>query len=134
MALVATTVMFTDLVGSTELTSSLGPAAADDLRKAHFSVLRAAIETAGGRQIKNLGDGVMAVFPSGSSAFDAAVEIQHSVARSNRHAGPQLAVRIGVSAGDASEENGDYFGTPVVQAARLCGTADGGQILATEIV
>ena len=40
-----------------------------------------------------------------------------------------VAVRIGVSVGDATQEEGDYFGPPVVEAARLCAQANGGQVL-----
>ena len=43
-------------------------------------------------------------------------------------------VRIGIAHGEATPTRGDYFGEPVVEAARLCARADGGQILATDIV
>ena len=43
-------------------------------------------------------------------------------------------VRVGVSAGDVAEEDGDYHGTPVVEAARLCDVARGDQILASDVV
>ena len=45
-----------------------------------------------------------------------------------------LAIRVGVALGDATCEDGDYFGMPVIEAARLCDQAAGGQILATELV
>jgi class 3 adenylate cyclase len=51
------TVMFTDLVGFTELSSRLGPEATDALRQTHFGLLRGAIQSAGGIEVKNLGDG-----------------------------------------------------------------------------
>ena len=43
-------------------------------------------------------------------------------------------MRIGISAGDATFEDGDWFGTPVIEASRLCGAADGGQILVSDLV
>jgi len=111
-ATVTTTVVFTDLVGSTELSSRLGPEGAESLRQVHFSLLRNAIAAAGGTEVKNLGDGLMAVFPSLGAGVDAAVGMQQAVDRHNRTApdGPPLTVRIGMSTGDAVEEDGDYFG------------------------
>ena len=85
--------------------------------------------------MKNLGDGIMAVFPAAGAALDAGVAMQQGFDRQASEAnGPLLRIRIGVAAGDCVEEDGDYFGEPVVQAARLCAAADGGQILATEVV
>ena len=56
------TVLFTDMVGSTALASSLAPDAADELRREHFAILRQAVAEAGGTEVKNLGDGLMVVF------------------------------------------------------------------------
>ena len=44
------------------------------------------------------------------------------------------AIRVGLSAGDVTWDDGDCFGTPVIEAARLCAVADGGQILAADVV
>src|SRR5436190_60750 len=52
------TVLFTDMVGSTELSSSLSAEAADEVRRGHFSILRQALAEAGGTEVKNLGDGL----------------------------------------------------------------------------
>lgn len=128
------TVLFTDLVGSTEQSSRLGPAAAEELRSVHFGLLREAITNAGGREVKNLGDGLMAVFSSTKAALDAAVRMQTSIATHNRRSDETISVRIGIAHGDASEESGDYFGEPVVEAARLCAAAQGDQILAADAV
>lgn len=131
---VAATFVFTDLVGSTALSSSLDVAKAEALRQQHFAVLRAAIEATGGREVKNLGDGLMVVFLSPSRALACAVSMQQGIERRNRRADPGLSIRIGVSLGEAVEEDGDFFGDPVVEAARLCAYADGGQVLASELV
>ena len=56
------TVLFTDIVGSTELLSRVGDRTAERLRLSHFATLREHIERARGREVKNLGDGVMAAF------------------------------------------------------------------------
>jgi class 3 adenylate cyclase len=128
------TFLFTDLVGSTAVASMLEPDAADELRTTHFGLLRGAIEPAGGQEIKNLGDGLMVRFTSPTRAVACAVAMQQAVERHNRRAEVELAVRMGLAAGEATEEDGDYFGEPVITASRLCATAGGGQILATDLV
>jgi class 3 adenylate cyclase/tetratricopeptide (TPR) repeat protein len=128
-------VLFTDLVGSTELASRLDPRAADNLRQTHFGLLRRPITSAGGTEVKNLGDGLMVAFTSLSRALACAVGMQQAIERHNRRAPVEpLSVRIGVSTGEASVDDGDYFGDPVIEASRLCALARGGQILATEMV
>ena len=56
-------ILFTDVVGSTELSQRLSPEAADEVRRGHFSILRQAIAEAGGTEVKNLGDGLMVASP-----------------------------------------------------------------------
>ena len=129
------TILFTDLVGSTALSQEIGDHAADDVRREHFEVLRQAVSRTGGTEVKTIGDALMVSYPAAADAVAGAVAMQQGVARHNRRgAGPRVEMRIGISAGDATFEDGDWFGTPVVEAARLCAAADGGQILATEIV
>ena len=77
-------VLFTDMVGSTALASSLAADAADELRREHFSILRQAIAEAGGTEVKNLGDGLMVVFGSASAALSCAVAMQQGIERDNR--------------------------------------------------
>ena len=134
MTTVGISVVFTDLVGSTALGADLGAERAEEVRRAHFGVLRDAVHALGGHEVKNLGDGIMAVFQGASAALDAAVAMQQGIARHNQAVdGPLLAIRVGVATGDCSEEDGDYFGEPVIQAARLCAAAEGGEILATGV-
>jgi class 3 adenylate cyclase/tetratricopeptide (TPR) repeat protein len=128
------TVLFTDLVGSTELASSLTPDAGDEVRRKYFSALRQAIATSGGTEVKNLGDGLMVVFPAASAALSCAVNMQQVVHRDNAGAERPLGLRVGLSSGEASREADDYFGDPVIEAARLCARAEGGQILASDLV
>jgi len=134
VAAVHVVVMFTDLVGSTELSSRLDPADAEALRQAHFGVLRRAVAGHDGTEVKNLGDGLMVTFPSASAALACAVTMQQALDAHNRSAKQPLSVRIGLSAGEAVVEDGDCFGDPVVEAARLCDTAQGGQILASDLI
>jgi class 3 adenylate cyclase len=126
-------VLFTDLVGSTELLSRLGEAAYDEVRRAHFGALRRAFEEWGGEEVKGLGDGLLAVFGSAAAALDCAIVIQQAVELDARSATP-LAVRVGIALGDVTFEEGDVYGTAVVEAARLVAVATGGQILATALV
>ena len=128
------TVLFTDLVGSTEISYAISPDASDELLRAHFSVLRRAIASSGGVEVKGLGDGVMVVFRSTSAALACAVAMQQAVHRDNVGARHQLGLRIGLSGGEATFDSNDYYGDPVIEAARLCGHADAGQILATDAV
>ncbi len=128
-------VLFTDLVGSTEQRVRLGEDAADSLRRAHDVLLVEAVTAHGGTVVKGLGDGIMVTFESAADAVAAAVAVQQAVDRYGRRV-PEHAfsVRIGVSIGDVSTERGDVFGVPVVEASRLCDIATGGEILAAELV
>ena len=121
-------------MGSTGLATRVGPAAAEELRQEHFRLLREAVEASGGHEVKNVGDGLMVVLQSSSSAVECAVGMQQRLDRRNRRADEQMMVRIGISAGEADHEDDDYFGPPVVEASRLCNAAAGGQILCGELV
>jgi class 3 adenylate cyclase/tetratricopeptide (TPR) repeat protein len=129
-------VLFTDLVGSTELRGRLGEEAADELRRRHDQLLAQAVEANNGQVVKGLGDGIMATFGGAADAVAAAVAIQQAVDRLNRSGTSSVPfeLRIGLSAGDVSFEDDDVHGTPVIEASRLCAAADGGEILAAELV
>jgi class 3 adenylate cyclase len=130
----STTILFTDVVASTELAQRLSPDDAEELRRRHFSILRQRIAEAGGTEVKNLGDGLMVVFASASAALACAVAMQQGVERDNRNRNHPVAMRVGLSGGEITREDDDYFGDPVVEAARLCATCDSGQVLATDVV
>ena len=97
---------------------------------------RAAVDEHGGTLVKGLGDGILAAFGAAADAVAAATTIQRAIDRANRRVDDarRLAVRVGLSAGDVSWEDGDCHGTPVVTAARLCDRAVGGQILVDDLV
>ena len=129
------TILFTDLVGSTEMASDLGDVAADELRREHFSYLREAIAATGGTEVKTIGDAVMVSYKGAADALAGGVAMQRAVERHNRGSeGTRLEMRVGISAGDATFEDDDWFGTPVVEASRLCAAATGGQILVSDLV
>ena len=93
------TFLFTDLVRSTELTESLGPEGADQLRRTHFDLLRDGVAGFDVREVKNLGDGLMIAAAKAGVAVRAAVSVQQAMARHNRTAEVPLSVRIGLHAG-----------------------------------
>jgi DNA-binding SARP family transcriptional activator/tetratricopeptide (TPR) repeat protein len=127
--------LFTDLVGSTELLGRVGDEAFDALRREHFEALRETITEVGGREVKSLGDGLMAAFPSVLTACSCAVAIQRRTARQNRRPGAEhLGVRVGIHAGETTQEGDDHFGTVVVTAKRLCDVAGDGEIVASQVV
>jgi class 3 adenylate cyclase len=134
LAIESATILFTDVVGSTELSQRLSPDAAEEIRRGHFSVLRQAIAEAGGTEVKNLGDGLMVVFASASAGLACGVAMQQSVERDNRDREHSVGLRVGLSGGEVTREDDDCFGDPVVEAARLCAICEGGQVLATEWV
>jgi class 3 adenylate cyclase len=131
---VAATFVFTDLVDSTATAARLGLQAAEKLRQIHFRLLRGAVTASGGTEVKNLGDGLMVMYSAAGRALAGAVGMQQAIEHHNRSGAEPPGVRIGISTGDAVAEEGDYFGDPVVEAARLCAAAEGGQILAANLV
>ncbi len=129
------TVLFTDVVGSTELMDRLGDAAADRVRREHFATLADAASLHGGHVVKNLGDGLMLTFSSTLGAVASAVTMQQRVAARNEQARDiAVGLRIGLNAGEAIWVNDDYFGTSVVVAKRLCDRASPGQALVSDVV
>lgn len=129
------TLLFTDLVGSTQILQEVGDDEAERLRRLHFGLLRDVASTFSGLEVKNLGDGLMVAFPSAVNAVACAIGIQQAVHRHNaRHGDNRLQVRVGLNVGEPIRDEDDYFGTSVVVAKRLCDQADGGQILASELL
>jgi class 3 adenylate cyclase len=128
------TILVTDLVGSTHLATTVGPMQADQLRDEHFALLREAIGASGGREFKNTGDGLMVAFNSASAAVRCAMSMQQLFERRYRRAERQLHVRIGLGAGESTVQDGDYFGMPSIEAARLCDQAGTDGILVSPAV
>jgi class 3 adenylate cyclase/tetratricopeptide (TPR) repeat protein len=126
-------VLFTDLVDSTGILSHDGADRSESMRRKHFGVLRDAVRRCRGEEIKTTGDGLMVVFRSALDAVDCSVAMQRGVARLRRDEPHSPEVRVGLSAGEATSENDDWYGQPVVEAARLCAAAASGQILLTDI-
>ncbi|MDX2342592.1 MAG: AAA family ATPase, partial [Acidimicrobiia bacterium] len=130
------TVMFTDLVGSTRLRVDLGDDIADQIGVEHDRIIDDALSSTGGRLVKSLGDGALAVFDSSVDAVVAGQRIQEGVFLHNRQADAarQISVRIGINAGEIVADSGDVTGLPVAVASRVCDSAEGGQILVSDTV
>src|SRR3954468_6882580 len=128
------TVLFSDVVDSTATRAALGDHDADVLDQELRRVHERAIDASSGELVKGLGDGYMAVFDSAADAITAAVELQIRVREQNRRRDAEVGLRVGVSTGDVHMTDDDYFGTPVVEAARLCTVAEGGDIIVSEVV
>lgn len=129
------TIMFTDIVGSTEITSRHGDDAGLALIAVHDRIVRDALQAHGGREVKHTGDGIMAAFLSPAAGVRSACQVQNAL-RDHNEGGPDfpLAVRIGLSAGEPVEQSNDLFGTTVQMAARLCARAEPGQILVSAVI
>jgi class 3 adenylate cyclase len=127
-------VMFTDIVGSTEMTARLGDAVALDLVRTHDALVRRGLKAFGGREVKHTGDGIMAAFDNAPNAVRAAADIQRRFAAYNAEASESLSVRIGIHAGEPVEDNNDLFGTAVQLAFRLCGEAEADGIVVSGLV
>ncbi|GAC1501316.1 MAG: hypothetical protein NVS1B14_05660 [Vulcanimicrobiaceae bacterium] len=129
------TIVFTDIVESTNLTQRLGDDAAMQVVEAHDEIVRRAIAATGGREVKHTGDGIMASFHSAASAVKAAIMI-HSDLRIHCEARADCAfkIRIGAAAGEPVERHSDLFGSTVQLASRLCSSAAPEQILVSNAV
>ena len=128
------TVVFADVVGSTGLYKSLGDTAAARLMT---QVTQAAGETIAqhhGQVVKTLGDGLLAVFDDNAAAVQACCDAQRGLASWTHESSAPVSVplKIGVSRGPVVLTPGDCFGDAVNAAARLSGSAAGGQILLGE--
>ncbi len=129
------TILFTDAVASTQALSRLGDERFAVVQETHLDLLREAIAAHDGREVKSLGDGLMVAFSGAMEALGCAVAMQQAIDRAARRGEESLPLRVGISCGDVSVgDDGDVRGTAVVEAARLCDAAVGGQILANDLV
>ena len=127
-------VMFTDIVGSTNMTQTHGDAAAQEVVRRHNRIVRAALTQYHGREVKHTGDGIMASFANVASAVEAGIYIQRKVNAENANAKIPLGLKIGINAGEPIVEDDDLFGTTVQLSARICDKASNYQILVSETV
>ncbi len=116
-----TTVVFTDIFGSTSAFEALGNAKATQAVTQITTGIAKTVDLHGGRVVKKLGDGVLAVFGDNPSAISAVVEMQRAHQKRMARIPPanRLPIRIGVASGEVEIVAGDCYGDAVNVAARL---------------
>jgi class 3 adenylate cyclase len=125
---VLATVLFTDIVGSTERASALGDHAWRDLLDRHDRLTRKEIERFSGREIKTLGDGFLAAFDGPGRAVRCARAITEEASRIG------IEVRCGLHAGECELRDNDLAGIAVHIGARIGGLAQPGEVLVSTTV
>lgn len=129
------TVVFTDIVGSSDAAHRLGDDVAMAMLRDHNRIVRDNLDTHKGREVKHTGDGIMASFSSVSNAIRCAMAVQEALqARNEAPDSHEVHVRIGLAAGEPIAEEDDLFGTTVNLAARVCDVADAGAVFVTNVV
>jgi len=129
------TVLFTDLVESTQLNQALGDDAARQIGRQVEEMARQAVASNRGALIKEMGDGLMAAFASARRAIAAAREMQLQMRQLHRNGlDGAVEMRIGLHTGEVIDEDGDLHGETVIIAKRIEGLAPPGGILASETV
>ncbi len=125
---VLTTIVFTDIVGSTARAAALGDGRWRDLLDNHDNVVRHELERFRGREVNTAGDGFVATFTSPSGAIDCAEAIVDAV----RTLG--IEVRVGIHAGEVEVRGDDIAGMAVHIGARVAGYARASEILVSSTV
>ena len=126
-----TTLMFTDLVGSTSLVEAIGDAAWRDLSAWVEATMRRAFGEYHGREIDHAGDGFLVTFGSSRDAIACAQEIQRRLAAHRKEHGYAPQVRIGIHTAEVITEGATVRGAAVHRAARICALAKGDEIVAS---
>jgi class 3 adenylate cyclase len=125
---VLATIMFTDIVGSTQKAAALGDAAWRELLAGHHSLVRTLLARNRGEELDTAGDGFFASFDGPGRAIACAAAIAHDVQALG------LEVRVGVHTGECERADGKLSGIAVVIGARVAGAASPGEVLVTGTV
>lgn len=129
------TILFTDIVGSTDAGNRLGDAAAMAMVRVHNDIVRVKLAALNGREVKHTGDGIMASFESVTRALDCSMAIQRDLKERNLDPAVEaVEVRIGLAAGEPITEDDDLYGTAVNLAARICDAAEAGSVYVSNVV
>lgn len=120
---VLTTMVFTDIVGSTELAADIGDLAWDQLLDHHNSLIREILEEYRGNEIETTGDGFLMTFDGAARAIRATVAMRQAVARIGQE------IRCAVHSGEVEVVAGNIRGLAVHEAARILAVAGAGEIL-----
>ncbi|HVE74898.1 MAG TPA: response regulator [Mycobacteriales bacterium] len=122
------TVLFTDVVGSTEIAARIGDAAWRSLLDAHDALIRSALQQHDGRELSTMGDGFFAVFETPADAVRCALQVVATVPSLD------LAVRAGIHTGECVKRGDSIGGIAVHIAARVSALAEGGEVLVSSTV
>ena len=125
---VLTTVLFTDIVDSTQLANDFGDEKWSDLLEGHHEAVRRELEIFRGHEVKTTGDGFHATFDGPARSVQCAVAIRESTRRLG------LNVRIGIHTGECEVRGQSLEGVAIHMAARVSGMAAGGEILVSRTV
>ena len=125
---VLATVMFTDIVGSTERAAELGDRRWRGLLETHEEIVRRELERYDGREVKTMGDGFLATFDGPARAIRCA----NSIAGETHRLG--IEVRAGLHTGECELRNGDVGGMAVNIGARVAASAGAGEVLVSSTV
>jgi class 3 adenylate cyclase len=125
---VLSTLLFTDIVGSTELASRLGDASWRDLLQRHHAAVRRELSRFQGRELDTAGDGFFASFDGPARAVRAATAIGESLRAL------EIEVRAGVHTGECELSDGKFVGVAVSIASRIASLAGPGEVLASSTV
>jgi class 3 adenylate cyclase len=126
------TIVYTDIVGNTDMLQRLGDHAWRAVLRDHERITRDLLAAHGGTEVKTMGDGFMASFGSVTSAMECAIALQRAFAAHTESMPEPLHVRVGLNAGEPIEEDGDLFGATVIMASRIAAKAGAGEILIPE--
>jgi DNA-binding NarL/FixJ family response regulator len=122
------TVMFSDIVSSTQRAAEIGDRRWRELLDRHDELVRAALGTHGGREIKTTGDGFLALFDAPTRAIRCAVAVRDSLRAVD------LDVRLGLHSGEVELRGSDVGGIAVNIGARVAEAGDGGDVLVSSTV
>jgi class 3 adenylate cyclase len=125
---VLATVLFTDIVGSTEMATELGDRRWRDVLIAHYEIARAELERFGGRELDSAGDGIFAAFDGPAAALRCAAAIVAGVRRL------WIELRAGVHTGECQVVGDKLGGIAVHIGSRIAGRAAPGEVLASSTV
>ncbi|HUH93919.1 MAG TPA: tetratricopeptide repeat protein [Casimicrobiaceae bacterium] len=128
-----TTLLFTDIEGSTRLWEEQGERMSRALA-AHDALSRKAVEQYGGAIVKTTGDGIYAAFEDALGALQATAMLQAGLDALAADNHVPLRVRAGLHSGVVERRDQDLFGSPVNRAARIMKAAHGGQVLVSQAV
>jgi adenylate cyclase len=122
------TFLFTDLVGFTALTAAQGDDRAADVALEFYERVRALLPRHSAEEVKAIGDALMLRCDEAAAAVNLGLEIVAALERVDGFP----PVRVGIHTGPAVSRAGDWYGTTVNVAARLCAAAGGGEVLVGE--